>query len=276
MELGVVEAERDIVRLRGLESQWLDQASQDLSQDNFIQLLRNLETIESGITCTVTNKHVQKLKHADTNRELPLDQLKPEVMRRVDRSEGKQAQKKKSRLAYKKRKQIHKKEWLANRLKQIEESYMVINFSNIEIPPDAILFLAKGVGFVPTRRTDTDKLKYDVRELVRNISWRSHHNKLNDGSLNQQDIENYPNDDVPKSLYIKRLGWPQVLTPGIEELNTELKILVDGLDIKTPTSNLTKAEQRGQHWCQSMLRLQKLVFTKADKGGTGQCLNTEP
>ena len=149
-----------------------------------------------------------------------------------------------------------------------------LNFSDITLPPEAKLFLAKGTGFVSSRKPDRDKLHYDTRELIRNIAWRAHHNTNNDEE-NREEQDTVPTDLFPRALYIKRTGWPPFQQPGIEELKTEMKQLVDTIVLSRPTPNLTKAETRGQNWCKSMMRLGKLVFTRADKGGSVLVMNPQ-
>ena len=267
IDLGIIEASRDISKLRGIENQMLTQAADTLSDQQMLQLKRGIDRTQSNIRSKLSYKHSSKLTH---HGKAPSSPQQPTIIKRAERSEGQQAYKQRSRKAYKQRKQTAKKERLSERLRTIDESNMVLNFSDIPLPPEAKLYLAKGTGFVTPRKPDRDRLNYDVREFVRNIAWRAHHSKnreeCGDYQINQQ-------EDFPKALYIKRTGWPQNLEPGIEELKTELKQFVDQLKLSTPSSNLTTAEIRGQNWCKSMVRLGKLIFTKADKGGSVLVMN---
>ena len=270
IDLGVIEASRDISKLRGIEHQMLTQAADTLSEQQMLQLKRSMDKTQSLIRNKLSHKHSNKLTH---HGKVPPTTQQPTIIKRAERSKGQQAYKQRTRKAYKQRKRATKKERLLERLKTIDESNMVLNFSDIPLPTEAKLYLAKGTGFVTPRKPDRDRLHFDVREFVRSIAWRAHHNKNREDG---DDINtNHQTNDFPKSLYIKRTGWPQNLQPGIEELKTELKHFIDQLELSTPQSNLTTAETRGQNWCKSMVRLGKLVFTKADKGGSVLVMNPE-
>ena len=267
IDLGIMEASRDISKLRGIENQMLTQAADTLSDQQMLQLRRSIDRTQSHIRSKLSYKHSNKLTH---HGKVPSSPQHPTIIKRAERSKGQQAYKQRSRKAYKQRRQSAKKERLSERLRTIDESNMVLNFSDIPLPTEAKLYLAKGTGFVTPRKPDRDRLNYDVREFVRNIAWRAHHNK------NREECDDYhtnQQEDFPRSLYIKRTGWSQNLEPGIEELKTELKQFVDQLELSTPPSNLTTVEIRGQNWCRSMVRLGKLIFTKADKGGSVLVMN---
>ena len=45
--------------------------------------------------------------------------------------------------------------------------------ANVEIPASAYLFLAKGLGFVPSIKVDLQDLKYDSLEFIRKLEWKA-------------------------------------------------------------------------------------------------------
>ena len=61
-------------------------------------------------------------------------------------------------------------EAIVNKIKQ-ENS--VINLSNTEVPNAAYIFLAKGLGFVPSQKVDLQDLKYDTTEFICKLEWKA-------------------------------------------------------------------------------------------------------
>ena len=66
-----------------------------------------------------------------------------------------------------------KKDRIKELVDKIKEENVVVNLSNVEIPASAYLFLAKGLGFVPSIKVDLQDLKYDSLEFIRKLEWKA-------------------------------------------------------------------------------------------------------
>ena len=75
--------------------------------------------------------------------------------------------KKKNRQNYNRNKKKKKEDRLKEIVNKIKDENVVINLSNEDIPDSVPIFLAKGLGFVPTLKVDIHDLRYDTLEFIR-------------------------------------------------------------------------------------------------------------
>ena len=61
IDLGIMEASRDISKLRGIENQMLTQAADTLSDQQMLQLRRSIDRTQSHIRSKLSYKHSNKL-----------------------------------------------------------------------------------------------------------------------------------------------------------------------------------------------------------------------
>ena len=91
--------------------------------------------------------------------------------KRMIRRQGKKTtqSKKKTRDNYIRNRKQKRQDKLKEYVEKIKEENIVVNLSDEEVPPSAYLFLSNGLGFVPTRKTDLQDLKYDTLEFIRKL-----------------------------------------------------------------------------------------------------------
>ena len=85
------------------------------------------------------------------------NQKKPEHRRRRNRQN------------YQRNKKRKKQEKIEQLVTKIKEENVVVNLSIEEVPASAYLFLAKGLGYVPSTKVDLQDLKYDTLEFLRKL-----------------------------------------------------------------------------------------------------------
>ena len=56
---------------------------------------------------------------------------------------------------------------------KIKEENIVVRLSQEEVPASAYLYLAKGLGFVPSMKVNLQALKYDTLEFIRKLEWKA-------------------------------------------------------------------------------------------------------
>ena len=161
------------------------------------------------------------------------------------------------------------------------------NFSDLEIPDDALLYLALGSGFIPTAQTNVHDEIFDAKEFCRKLSWRAyHHDKETKQIIAQGDgtkiAEPCTDDDAvkksPWSAEKLQLGsniWPMYSDKLLDDIISDIKYRVN--DMKTPRirSNLTYQEHNGLVWCKKMVRQRLLYISRVDKGGSIIVLNAK-
>ena len=160
-----------------------------------------------------------------------------------------------------------KKEKIEELVSKIKDENIVVNLSNEEIPASAYLFLAKGLGYVATKKVDLQDLKYDTLEFIRKMEWKAYFHENPDLTTGTD----------PMALYsdIKISNFNQAPTQNsiIGELKTKLLGWIANHEAKAPKSNLTELEQRGKKWVSEKIKEELIFITKADKGGATLIMN---
>ena len=161
----------------------------------------------------------------------------------------------------------------------------VVNLSTADIPPEAIVVLAKRLGFVPTATHDHLQSRIDVNAAMaklcsftekfyrdRNRDLKNSENSTADllsidDEADQDDDEN-SEDELPEFLRLKKPWVAQNCgDPVVDEVKDNLMAMIDLLKPKTLKSNLSGIELRGLSWVQNEVKKGELQFVKADKGG---------
>lgn len=150
---------------------------------------------------------------------------------------------------------------------KIKEGNIVINLSNEEIPASTYLFLAKGLGFVPSRKVDTQDLKYDTSEFIRKLSWKAFF-KANP-ELQSGDNQRTEHDNIRVSGFT----YPSFNHPLLDVIKTKLFGWIANHNPSNPKPNLTPLEMRGKRWLLNKVKEMELFVTKADKGGAILIMN---
>ena len=168
---------------------------------------------------------------------------------------------------YKKKVKEKRRNGINELVEKIKAENIVINLSNEMIPNSAIIYLAKGLGFVQTNKMDKIDLKYDTLEFLRKVGWKTFFNDENvdGGSIDFSDIH----DD----LRISSGKNAPVQNPLLDEIRLKLLGWVANYKPKKPKSNLTELELRGKKWVADKINGKELFVTKADKGGATLVMN---
>ena len=185
------------------------------------------------------------------------------------RNERRVKHKKRSALArkrYRQRKRLQKQQWIRERVNDISTS-IVRNFTDIEVPNTAYLYLARGLNFVQSKKANKEDLEFDTKEFIRKLEWRAH--------FYQADGENISDhDNIHADMRIpSRRSAPEQNSPLLDAIKTKLLGFLTTFQPTAPSSNLTPAEQRGKRWLVNMVKERKIFVTEADKGGAVLLLN---
>ena len=257
----VVEATRDINRGQLNLNRILRRTSDRQKTEDMIK------SSQEKIKSETLKKHQSKIRfHLDKqNATTPA----PHQNVSHERNERRVKHRKRSALArkrYRQRKRLRKQQWLRERVNDISTS-IVRNFTDIELPNTAYLYLARGLNFVQSKKANKEDLEFDTKEFIRKLEWRAH--------FYQADGENnLDHDDLHADMRIpSRRSAPEQNSPLLEEIKTKLLGFLTTFQPTAPSSNLTPAEQRGKRWLMNMVKEQKIFVTKADKGGAVLILN---
>ena len=93
---------------------------------------------------------------------------------------------------------------MAAKVELIKNSGLVVNFTKIQIPDGAYLFLGKGNSFVPAVSASKHDLVFDTTEFLRKLAWRTYFNTLEkkSGSTNSmQGVSDNSNNETVNKLY---------------------------------------------------------------------------
>ena len=185
------------------------------------------------------------------------------------------------------RKQKAKKEKIVIEINKIKESNLVRNFSSIEIPDSAYLYLALGSGFVPAKTAEKHDYIFDAKEFGKKLAWKVYHEK-NKKEKDENDDKNEQTDTKSKVEVgeddIINLGKLNIKSRKCPEMNDKLldnviNAIQDGIEnikfTKKLKRNLTIQENEGLKWCQKMTRTRTVYITKVDKGGSILILNAD-
>ena len=145
---------------------------------------------------------------------------------------------------------------------------IVRNLTDLDIPPESIVVLGKGLGFVPTPSADIEELRLDIRHTINQINSSTISNQnnqtVNTSSDHQEKdpmrklrIPNYHATDPPNNRHLKQTS---------EHLSTKVNT-VECLKGGKVRNNLSQVELNGLDWLKSKTAKGEISITKADKGG---------
>ena len=143
-----------------------------------------------------------------------------------------------------------------------------MNLSNREIPAATYIFVAKGLGFVPSHKVDQHDLKYDTTEFLRKLAWRAFFET-------NPELQNGHNTTEHEDIRISAFTHPNFNHPSLDEIKTKLYGWIANHQPATPKQNLTPLEMRGKKWLLDEIKSGNLFVTKADKGGATLIMNRE-
>ena len=169
--------------------------------------------------------------------------------------------KQKNRQNYLRNKKTKKKKKIEEHVSRIKNENVVVNLSNEEIPDSAYLFLAKGLGFVPSKKVDLHDLKYDTSEFIKKLEWKAFFHQNQELTTTTDPLALY------KDIKVSNFSQAPAQHGVIEELKTKLFGWIANHESSTPKSNLSDLELRGQKWTKEKIKSKSIFITKADKGG---------
>ena len=266
IEIAIEERSRDQQTLKAhliTEKSKLKNSSTESLQQK--ELLKKLEA-KSEVTARQLNKKINKKVsfHLEQRTEITFAKKKKLICRKEKKTEHR---KRKNRQNYRRNKKRKKKEKIEELVSKIKDENIVVNLSNEEIPASAYLFLAKGLGYVTTKKVDLQDLKYDTLEFIRKMEWKAYFHENPDLTTGTDPMALYSN--------IKISNFNQAPTQNsiIGELKTKLLGWIANHEAKAPKSNLTELEQRDKKWVSEKIKEELIFITKADKGGATLIMN---
>ncbi len=191
------------------------------SHDNFFGKLEKLmNALSHRLNNNVNKKVAFHLGHQQPRVEFVKKkvQLKKKRKWTADR-------KKKNRIIYRRKMKTRKQKKTTAIVNRIKQENTVINLSAEEVPDAAYIFLAKGLGYVPSQKVDLQDLKYDTTEFVRKLEWKSFFiaNPELDTGID-------PSGNIHRDIKVSGFTHPSYTSPLLEEVKTKRKKMVDGQD----------------------------------------------
>ena len=242
-----------------------------LSVSSYSKLSKSLKKTEENVINTVKRKHANKIHLKRKNSKVVVsDTLEPCVptiskpIKHNDTIKGKRIQRNRKRRKKDKEARNHR---LSERLKYIKDNGLVVNFSSIDIPDGAILFLAKGNSFVPSVTATKHDIVYDTSEFLRKLAWRTHFHSLSKLPGSSSTARDF--NVTEEKLRLQSHEWPSSSNKLYDHVANKIRHFIDTFkcsEIKK-FNNLTYMERQGLHWCIKMQKDGKLHFSQADKGG---------
>ena len=194
----------------------------------------------------------------------------------VQKSEKKCSQASSTTLSNKKKKNAFKKEKRAKnrilRLSQMAlESKSVINLSKTPIPPEAIVVLAKRIGFAPTATFNHLQTKIDasatMAKLCSNTRFLMKSIDPDISTSLEPEIDDI-HADLPSNLRLPHLSTPASSNdPLIDAVCEDLLSYIEHFKPVSLKSNVTYLERIGLKWILEEVKKGDLQFVRADKGG---------
>ena len=157
---------------------------------------------------------------------------------------------------------------MKDRAKSILEAKQVRILIENQVPPEAVVVLGKGLGFVPTPKVDVEELRLDGRRLSNKIAALDNVNSTNSSNLQTNDnFIPYKLNPINYSAPSSKIKNP-LISQSIDAINTKLNAIDKSLLPKNPKKNLSPLEIKGLRWLENKTSNLEIVITQADKGGS--------
>ena len=167
--------------------------------------------------------------------------------------------------------------------KALEEGSVVILVDVGEsVPLGAIAVLNKGLGFVPTPKTNTEESRLDMRLTVNRILKSSTRSLNTSPCSSVEDLTQLDSEEpVPKTTPLPSKLSRKYYGKGVPTEDQTVNDIVDSMaseydqklltnkdnTTKRQKKNLNREEQRGLKWLERMVENGKIGIVAADKGG---------
>ena len=138
------------------------------------------------------------------------------------------------------------------------------------MPPEAIVVLGKGLGFVPTPKIDIEELRLDGRRLINKIATLGNTVNNTGANLNMNDCA-IPYKLKPINYSAPSKAKHPLINQTIDTINTKLN-MIDRQSLSEHSinskKNLSPLELKGLKWLEKKTSNLEIVVTPADKGGS--------
>ena len=151
---------------------------------------------------------------------------------------------------------------------------------DLQVTPEAIVVLRKGLGFVPTPSPDTIEARLDARRVTNKITYLANRLKKEEQTCNEsQDQLTQLAEDVPEEYFTlpKNLRQPNYFQAYLKSTDPEFVTTLNYINTKANNightskkrkpMNLSVIERRGLKWLQKNVSDETICICKADKGG---------
>ena len=252
LELAAEERRRD---LKNVEND-LHHFNLNRNDDEINRMNNKIKTRTTTIINRINQKMNNKIKfHSNINEEINFTNDRPS--KRKKRKLKTKETKRRNRQKYKANQKIKRRNRLKARIQEIIKNNIVINLSNFDIPDHVYLYLAKGLNFVPSCKTNTHSLKFDAQNFIRKLEWKAFF-------AQHPELRNNDNNNIQRDLIVESNKHPDFQHTCINKVKTKLFGWIANHQFKTPKSNLTPAEREGKSglWKRSKIRsylYQKLI-----------------
>ena len=261
LELAVEERRRD---LKNAENK-LNVLNQNRNEDDIRRLNDKLQARTSKIKNRINEKMNKKVQF-HTNNDQVINFTTHCPTRKKKRIMKSKEAKRRNRQKYKENQKTKRRDRMKAKVEEIIRNNLVINLSNIEIPDQVYLYLAKGLNFVPSCKTNIHSLKFDTQNFIRKLEWKAFFTE-------HPELRNNDNNSLHSNLFVESNKHPDFQHTCIEKVKTKLFGWIANHNFNDPKNNLTPAEIEGQKWILEKLNEKKIFVTKADKGGATLIMN---
>ena len=168
---------------------------------------------------------------------------------------------------YKKRQKKRSKKTKLAALNAIESGSVVVLVDE-NIPDGAIAVLGKGMGFIPTPKTDPLEERLQMRQTVNRVLSTSRKRCNPDFESNLMEYEQIPSKLRQPSYNLNMPTTDKHVNTLVERLvSAHNSSLTQNVKEKNFKSNLSKDEREGLNWLVEMTSKEKISVVSADKGG---------
>ena len=121
-----------------------------------------------------------------------------------------------------KRQQEARKLFTENLSKEIQEKGLVLNFSSVDVPDAAFIYLSLGDNFITTPPDSPqeltkfkDNLILDTKEFLRKLAWKVHFQ-------DNESTSEYVTSDSVKKLKLNSRSWPILANKHFDDISDRL------------------------------------------------------
>ena len=269
IDIALIEASRDITNLSNTVKLTETKIINKTGTENF-QCINNRinENIFKSVKKTDKrlNKKINFFQNHKTDNTLFTSTKVPSRFTKIQRSKARRV---KDNENYKRNVKERKQTYLSNQVTKIKADNVVVNFSDLEVPDLAYVYLSKGLSFVPSAKGDKLDIQFDTHKFCNNLSWKVFWKQNRDAESSTTINE----ESIHKDLFVNSNTAADIKNPLFDEIKAKLNNWVDNLEIEEPKKNLPKGALIGRKWVNENVKNKNIFITKADKGGSILILN---